>query len=946
MATGGAKFPISAFSVRLVAIRSAAYHKRPFCAPNWWRRQAFALLDRADSAGRFVLRNFINACWFAFKWGLLAALLAAVGLGLYFYGRLNDEIRIRVQAKFAAAYPNLSVTIRSAQLVEGQGIEVRGLSISDPRLAGAPAELAYFDEVLFCCQTSLAELIKHEPKITRIIVRRPRLQAARLPDGAWSISQLLPIPKLSDHPAEVQLENGQFIVFDSQRNPPITYNLHDINLSLKPAGDVAAADVSTYELRTALAADHVQQVQVTGQLNRTTGAIDLNGAVNGIDISPELMAALPPDDAARLQPLAPLRGQANLQFHVWRDPAQAGPWQFDVAGELMSGRFDDTRLPQALADLRAKFHADNRGFQITDLTAHNGPTALRWTARVDGYQPGSPMMIEGEALHLLVGPLWEPLLPPQLLEQWQKFQPAGEVNVKGAQAVFDGVHWQLQATVECLNVSMMYHKFPYRVEHGNGSLHLSCDPNTHQNRLTMDLTAFAGSRPVKIEGQFFNPGPEFTGGLTISGTAIPFDQNLYNAISAVQPKASEVVQSLHLGGGFNFRVDCVRDDPSSKNMHQHLQVDLDHCLVRYDRFPYPLSNVVGRLEMIDGQWLFRGLEGENHTGHVTCDGSVTPVAQGVSLQLEFHGRDMVLEEELRDALPPRMQPIWNDMKPKGSFNLLKSEVSFTSIDKQLKVSAQVQPVGETVSIDPTYFPYRLEKVGGTVTFAEDRCDFQNLRAVHDRTPISANGFCEHGPDGAVPPAFRQHYCRSRAAGYRPRHDHRSTGPAAKSRCAIESHRTHQPARNAGLLGPASAAVAQRSAPAVLGDCRVVSQWQNMQFDIEEGTLHTGVEVENIHGGGVFSGSFDPGRAEGQRLITRGELNVDSLTWNSFQFTNVAGPVYLDDRQVIVGSDADPQPTGARAARAATCSPKVTAEPPKPTPPCCWTMRRATLCKPS
>lgn len=872
--------------------------------------QRFRVAGPALSAPAFVvLRDFFNACWFAFKWGLLAALLAAIGLGLYFYGRLNDEIRLRVQAKIAAAYPNLKVTIHSAQLLDRQGIEIRGLAISDPRLTGAAAELAYFDEVLFCCQTNLTELLKHEPKITRIMVRRPRLQASRRPDGSWSLSQLLPLPKLSENKAEVQIENGQFLIFDSQRNPPVTYSFHDINLSLKPSGDAATADGATYELRGALAGDHVQQIQIAGQLNRATGAVDLNGTVNGIDICPELMAALPPDEAARLQPLAPLRGQANLQFHVWRDQLQAQPWQFDVAGELESGRFDDARLPQALADLRAKFHADNRGFQIADLTTRNGPSALRLSARMDGFQPGSPLMVEGEALHLLVGPMWEPLLPPKLLEQWRKFQPAGEVNIKNAQAAFDGQHWQLNATVECLNVSLMYYKFPYRVEHGNGTLQLTCDPKTRQNRVTLDLVAFAGSRPVKIAGEFINPGPEFTGGLSISGTGMPFDQSLYSAISEVQPKASDVVQSLHLGGAFNFRVDCLRDDPHSINMHQHLQVELDHCSLRYDRFPYPLYNVVGKLEMIDGHWAFRGLEGANHTGHVTCDGSVTPVGQGVSLALEFKGRDVVLEEELRDALPVRMQPIWNDMKPKGSFNLLQADVSFTSADKQLKVKAAVQPVGETVSIDPTYFPYRLEKVQGGITFSEDRCDFQNLRAVHDRTPISATGFCEHGPDGA----FHLHFDNIYAEHVRldADRDLMIALPVRLRKAVVQLNPTGFITLN-GMLdfwGQRPPLLPSGAPPAVLGDCRVVTQWQNMQFDIEQGTLHTGVEVENIHGGGVFSGSFDPNRNDGQRLITRGELNLDSVTWNNFQFTNVVGPVYVDDRQVIVGADADQPPPG-------------------------------------
>src|SRR5262249_5490706 len=82
--------------------------------------------------------------------------------------------------------------------------------------------------------------------------------------------------------------------------------------------------------------------------------------------------------------------------------------------------------------------------------------------------------------------------------------------------------------------------------------------------------------------------------------------------------------------------------------------------------------------------------------------------------------------------------------------------------------------------------------------------------------------------------------------------------------------------------------------AVPGPCRVRTDWRDLQVDIEQGTLHAGVDEQNIHGGAAFTGSFDPQRDEGQRLMSRGELNVDSLTWNNFQFTNITGPIWIDD----------------------------------------------------
>lgn len=864
-----------------------------------------------------MFRDLVNSCWFALKWGFLAALLAAVGVGLYYYSRLNDEIRRRVEAKFAAAYPNLKVSLRSAQLIDNQGIEARGLSISDPRISGPPAELAYFDEMLLCCKTSVAELVQHEPKITRIVVHRPRLQATRLSDGSWSVSRLLPLPKFSQNKAEMVIDGAQVVIFDPQRDPPATYTLHDINLTVKPQTAGIASDDAIYDVVGSLAADHVQRIEVAGKLSRN--GLDLNGSVRGIDVSPELLAALPPDQSERLAPLAPLRGQVALGFHVWRDTAQEQPWRFEVAGDLQSGRFDDSRLPQALADLHAKFHADNQGFEITDLTSKNGATELCWSARVDGYRPDSPMVIEGKATHLWIGPHWEGILPPKLLGQWRKFQPDGEINVNHAQAIFDGQRWRLTASVECSSVSFSYDRFPYRLEHGQGWLNLAYDPQVQQNRLTIDMAAYAGRQPLKIDGQFLNPGPEFTGGVKISGQDMPFDQNLYGAIAKTQPTASRVIQTLHLGGGFDFAVTCTRQDPHAEHMDQHLVVNFNRCTVQYEKFPYPLYNVTGDLQMDNGQWIFRNLEGTNNNSHVTCQGNLMKLDSGIALSLDFQGHDIVLEESLRDALPPRIRQLWNELRPKGSINLVNAAVNFTSAtdqkDQKFDVNATIKPVEETVSIHPTFLPYRLERLKGAINFslADGVARLEHLRGWHDRTEVSASGYCEHHPEGD----WHLHFEDFNAAPIHFESDRELTiALPARLRKAVDQLRPNGQlslsTTERGTLdfwGVSPPLLADGQPAAVAGDCQVRTAWKDLEVIIENGTLHPGVEVANISGGGVFSGSYDPLQGKGPKLQCRGLIDIDSAKWNGFQFTDISGPLYLDDQQVLLGRRADVPPPG-------------------------------------
>ncbi len=569
---------------------------------------------------------------------------------------------------------------------------------------------------------------------------------------------------------------------------------------------------------------------------------------------------------------------------------------------MISGRFDDSRLPQALADMQIDFHADNHGIVIDKLSARNGPTTIQLRAQVDGYQAGAPVIVEGEATHLLIGRQWEAILPEKLLAQWRKFLPAGEINVRSLRLAYDGTRWRLDGTVECLNVSFTFYKFPYRLDRGTGTLTLKSEAATNQNRLILNLTAYAGGRPVKIDGEFFNPGPEFTGGVELHGENLPFDQNLYAAMTAAQPKSSAVVQSLNPAGTFNFWVRTQRNDPQQRVMNQHLVVTLNRSTFCYDKFRYPMYNVTGTLEMIDGHWTFRDLAGTNHSGRVTGEGRLTPVPDGFDLSLQFRGHDIALEEELRDALNPRMQRLWNELRPKGSFNLILAEVGYRSADKKLSVTTRMEPVGDTVSIEPTFFRYRFEKLQGAINFRDGRADLENVRAVHERTSMTTGGYCEYTPDG------NWHMRLENLAVDRLRLDRDRDLIAALPPRLRKSAERLNPIGLVNLSGTVdwwgnSPPPADNSMPATPEECKVRTAW-NVEFDLQEAGLRAGLDLKNVNGSVGLNGHCD-----GEHFQSHGELNVDSVTWNGFQFTRVKGPFWLDDHQVILGSAAEGQSTG-------------------------------------
>jgi hypothetical protein len=82
------------------------------------------------------------------------------------------------------------------------------------------------------------------------------------------------------------------------------------------------------------------------------------------------------------------------------------------------------------------------------------------------------------------------------------------------------------------------------------------------------------------------------------------------------------------------------------------------------------------------------------------------------------------------------------------------------------------------------------------------------------------------------------------------------------------------------------------------DDPIRSQW-NLAIGLQQVGIDSGIRLENIHGSLGFSGGFD-----GQNFSSLGELALDSLSYKDHQFTEVTGPLRIDDQQMLLGSWVD------------------------------------------
>ena len=385
-----------------------------------------------------------------------------------------------------------------------------------------------------------------------------------------------------------------------------------------------------------------------GDLDVDQPTVKLVGKIDGLEISPEVRNALPDANGCNLAWLSSLRGESEAQFQVSYDPAAAEKWKFDVTVQLSHGRIEDARLPRPLTEIHAAVHVDNQGFSVRDLGAISNQATLALSCS-GGLTAGSPMDLECEIRQLpLDGQLYA-ILPSKLKEYWQDIQPEGVIDV-GVQLHCDARGWQPRVRIDCQNISFAHQAFKYRLDHGSGRI------DVKDNVLTLNLVAYSENQMVRLGGELRNLFTGAIGWLRVKCDALPLDKKLLEAIPCdVQPMAQSLdlrgmAQSLDLRGTVAADLELSKDVAGGP-LHKHLWAKCNRCALRYNQFPFAISEINGQLEMYDGNWRFRNLVGCNGTSRVTGDGTFTCSSKGGELVLQLAAGNVPLEGEFARHCP-------------------------------------------------------------------------------------------------------------------------------------------------------------------------------------------------------------------------------------------------------------------------------------------------------
>jgi hypothetical protein len=369
-------------------------------------------------------------------------------------------------------------------------------------------------------------------------------------------------------------------------------------------------------------------------------------------------------------------------------------------------------------------------------------------------------------------------------------------------------------------------------------------------------------------------------------------------LAAMDPAAQKVVRAFHPRGGATFQARFFRDavDPE---LHRKVTIRLAECSIQHDSFRYPIDRVGGQLHLDDDTWTFRNLSGRNDSATIVGEGSWADDPQESRLlRLQFAATDVPLAEELRQALSPQMQRLWSNLQPRGNLDHLTVGLRYGAESKELSldIAAQKWPPrqggeGRTISIEPSWFRYRLENLTGNFRYQDGVMQMSNLHAVHGRTTLSGEAACHTLADGTC----RLDFTRLAADRLEVDQDLIAALPARMGE-ALSRFPLQGPLNLIGSLGITVPREAE--APPELA-------W-DLSLDLENGRLATAEPIEHIHGSTRLIGG-----SSAAAVACRGELLVDSAIVRGVQLTQIEGPFWTDGSRLIVGAAADIDAKGRR-----------------------------------
>jgi hypothetical protein len=584
----------------------------------------------------------------------------------------------------------------------------------------------------------------------------------------------------------------------------------------------------------------------------------------------------------------PMKGRLNISADLSR--AQGGAWKISGAADGNGLEVTDLSFPYKVRDLRVKIAFSDRHVEFQEFRGAHGPARIEISGAVR-FPP------EGKTYDLLLTASDVPIdqeirdaLSPVHRKVIDSLNARGKISARIRSRIDVPGRPEDQEITLLLDggASMEYEGFPYPLESVRGEVQLVDD------RIEIRSASCVSAGMTGTMTGYVRPRVGGTGESNLLLTAsLPLDSRLARAAGEPGLAAFKALQPTGRAKITNARVWQQPGGP----VQFHVPAELEGATVTFNRFPYALADVSGRLAFEPNRVTILGLSGRHKETPVTLRGVVLPGEDDVGVDLEVEANSLRIDSELHDALPPSIQRVWNDLEPNGLADM-SLHLKWGGLDDPNSIDYACTIRGRGVRLRHSAFPYALQELSGTVVVTPDRVELRDVSSALGKMRLAMNGaFATSGPSQRVDLAVQAQRVLLDAEllaalpggkdGIFGRLKPGGTCSLNLSRLSLKGAALAPATAPASASAPAFAASTSPAAPAGLPAGELAGWLMEGEIGLQDADLDLGTPVR-------LTGSMD-GRIErdGNRLSVDANLHLASMGIHDRVLTDVRGRLRKD-----------------------------------------------------
>lgn len=425
-------------------------------------------------------------------------------------------------------------------------------------------------------------------------------------------------------------------------------------------------------------------------------------------------------------------GEARVRSSDTADGAES--LEVELIGVAMRTPQDQGGLE--MKNVRGTLVFDSKGIALREITgrvAQLGDATFTLNGTYAGFDETSPCRIE---LRIAGMGLPEPRAVSGPLDKAVEdlrgaCRPGGKLNLRATiMREQSAGEVGFAGSAELLGMDLTLAGFPYPLTDVRGVI----DFSSRQVEIK-SVTARHDKTSVRVDGAWFGRGGQDGFDLTVAAVNVAFDESLRSAL----PKAYlDAWYGINPGGSADMTLRTWKKD-AADTPHVEMDIRADgRASMRHGMFAYPLEKIAGRVLIRDNEVEVQSVEAWQ--GDMNCRlsgrlrGLHVPGRSEMALTVE--GKRLPLDAMLAKALSPSSRAVYESLTPAGMVSRLTAR--FTQKPGEAFHTDITATVAEA-SFLPRFFPYALERAGGTVRIVDNQLTIESLEGRHGKAVLTCSG---------------------------------------------------------------------------------------------------------------------------------------------------------------------------------------------------------------